>query len=201
MCAVLAAMHNVSPDQINLLIYAANKMHVRPMDWNDVYDDRNVLLTRVDRDTRNVTSVSRTTALSIAFEIPILDYSWLIQSSILGHWLSKSSFLAAVPEVDRNLFTEYVFVISLRTKEDEDVAVVANRLGARTIFSNLAAMNPREIGAKVAVYISDDLTASQAWGIFPGSWMFNLECIDIGVQISVRKYQWFYDCVGNMKIN
>ena len=188
-----------TPDQIDLIRIAYSSTGATPIDWDDPYEPGNVVATRLEPGTRRIVHFSRPIYLALAFNIPILDCSWLIQSYCKGEWLSTEQYSALIANFNNKLFDGTILAVSVPGLRGEDIMAMAVALGAELFCDNedIEKIQPE---IERFIYVTRSKAHSSAWGIVSGSWEANTKCCELMISTTVQDESWFYTCVRSMKI-
>ena len=192
---------NVLPEHEDLLERSKNRMKSTEINWDNPFGSKAIVLTRLNPTNQEVLRNSEKLLLARAYGIPILDYKWLICSSIIGKWLPKYPYFAEIPEHNPNLFKGLPIAVNLSGgKEEENIALMATALGGTTIVSHQSLNQESFDDTKELVYICASGSMSSAWGLISGSWIANVDCAELGIPASTRTLRWFHSCVIPMYV-
>lgn len=190
---------NPDPSQLDLVRRAEESGWTSEIDWDDPYEPDLALVTRLSPSTLSIETYCRKIYLALAFDIPILDCAWLIQSSIAGKWLPKARFRAKVEEYDDTLFQNIAIAVAIYGECGKDVTSICFALGANIVLGQCD-LESITVKDQVLIYIVTSNIECSAWGICPGSWDVNMRCAYLGIPVHVRDLEWLFTCVRGMQV-
>ena len=190
---------NPPPDEGDLIRAAFRSTGAISIDWDDPYEPGLVVVTRLRPNTKLIIRHSRVIYLALAFNITILDCSWLIRSYLIGKWLPKASYTARTPSYNELLFDGIAVAVSLPGLRGEDVTAMSVALGA-ILLSDECDVEKLSLEIELLVVIAASSKGNSIWGMFPGSWNAEMKCIELGIRTMVRDEFWFYRCIQEMRV-